>query len=49
VTRRSTHPRSCFAISPAAVRNAPLAARGQYVMPGDPDGFDEGVLNVTGF
>jgi hypothetical protein len=24
------------------------AARERYAMPGDPDGIDEGVLNVTG-
>jgi subtilisin len=35
--------------SPAAVRDALLAAREQYAMPGDPDGINEGVLNVAGF
>ena len=42
---RATHP----AAFPAAVRSALLAAREQYAMPGDPDGINEGVLNVAGF
>ena len=42
---RATHPTA----SPAAVREALLAAREQYAMPGDPDEINEGVVNVAGF
>ena len=39
------HPKA----SPAAVKQAILAARQGGSLPGDPDGIDEGVLNVAGF
>ena len=42
---RAAHP----AASPAAVRSALLAARQQVALPGDPDGINEGVVNVAGF
>jgi subtilisin family serine protease len=35
--------------TPSQVRAAIIAARERYAMPGDPDGIDEGVLNVTGW
>ncbi|HET6662715.1 MAG TPA: S8 family serine peptidase, partial [Acidimicrobiales bacterium] len=41
---RAMHPTA----SPAAVRSALLAAREPYTLPGDPDGIDEGIVNVLG-
>lgn len=35
--------------SPSQVRAAIIAARERYAMPGDPDGINEGVLNVKGW
>jgi subtilisin family serine protease len=35
--------------TPRQVRNAILASRERYAMPGDPDGINEGVLNVAGW
>jgi subtilisin len=42
---RARHPH----MSPDQVRAMIIAAREQVHLPGDPDGIDEGVLNVSGF
>jgi subtilisin family serine protease len=42
---RASHPGA----APEAVKVAILQSREQYSMPGDPDGIDEGVLNVSTF